>query len=123
MNLGGRTTLIVSLCALCLVVIATGEATFIGYHTYGHVRPPDIWGDIVTVAVMLIVRRKWFSCIVLVGYFYLSLLLAYVIYVGNVRHPINFEAAEGTFFIISLLSAVFFAGSAVIRWLGSSGRS
>jgi hypothetical protein len=120
MSLGDPTTLIVSLAALCLAAIATGEATFIGYHTYGHVRGPDTWQTLVFVAVMLVVRRKWFSYIVLIGYFYLSLQFARVIYFGNVRNPVNFEAEEGLFFILSLLSVVFFSLNALLRWLDGS---
>ena len=63
MNLtGGRTTLILNICALILALIISIENTYITYNVYGWLPHWSVWAmGFAPMLVMLIVRNKWFS--------------------------------------------------------------
>ncbi len=63
MNLtGGRTTLVLNICALALALIIGIENTYITYNVYGWLPHWSVWAmGFTPMLVMLIVRNKWFS--------------------------------------------------------------
>lgn len=113
MNLtGGRTTLILNICALVLAIIVSIENTYITYNVYS--RPPywPVWVWAFTpVLLMLIVRNKWFSGTLFVLHIVVAahgFVLCRTMYLGepywvDPKSPVTPTLA---FFIVSLLCLV-----------------
>ncbi|MBS4005201.1 MAG: hypothetical protein KGZ91_17655 [Afipia sp.] len=82
MNLtGGRTTLILNICALVLAIIISIEGAYIIYHIFGWYNRSDWIASFVPVLVMFIIRNRGFSY----AFLFLHILVALALFTTS-RH-------------------------------------
>ncbi|MEH2513950.1 hypothetical protein V1291_005304 [Nitrobacteraceae bacterium AZCC 1564] len=125
MNLtGGRTVLILNVCALILALIVSVEATFIDYRIFGWLRPSDWLFAFVPVTAMFLVRNKMFSIAFLSLYVGLAIQMcfqAWSLYSGTYRDggakdPLGYM---GIFLLLSLVCLVaygaFYLVDSIVR--------
>lgn len=120
MNLtGGRTTLILNICALVLALIINIEGAYIIHRLYGWYNRSDWVAGFVPVLVMFIIRNRRFSYTFLFLHIALALQMFFQsrsIYLGTyqyagAKYPIEWA---GFFFFVSLLCLAVYCAAALV---------
>jgi hypothetical protein len=123
MNLtGGRTTLILNVCALIAAFAVSVEGTFIDYRVFGWVRP-SVWLFAFAPAItMFLVRNKVFSIAFLSLYVALAIQMcfqAWSLYSGlykdrGAKDPLGYL---GIFFVFSLVCLAIYGAFVSLRYI------
>ncbi|HEY4919154.1 MAG TPA: hypothetical protein VII40_03555 [Xanthobacteraceae bacterium] len=111
--MGGRATLIINICLLCMICIATAEDQYITKTVLGQYGSSHIWIMFVPAAVVFVIHRKLFSFFFsLIIIWYLTV-LTYQIWLMRNGPPWSFAQknlgdAETVVFIFSLICLLLY---------------
>lgn len=123
MNLtGGRTTLVLNICALALALIITIEGAYIIYRIFGWYNRSDWIASLVPVLVMFIIRNRGFSYVFLFLHILVALALFSTsrhVYLGTyksygAKYPIQ---DVGYFFFVSLVCLAVYCAAILVLFV------
>lgn len=119
---GGRTTLILNICALILALITNVEGTYIIYGLYGWINRSDWLAGFIPVVVMFIIRNQRFSYLFLFFHVILAIQMGFQarsVHLGTyeyagAKYPLGYG---GALFIASLMCLAIYGAVVLVRSL------